>query len=503
MKEYVKNYLANDFIRPSQSPAAALVMFVKRPDGKLRLVVDYRGLNSVTVKNRFPLPLIPEMLDRLHTAKVFTKIDLRNAYHQVRVKEGDEWKTAFRCREGHFEYQVCPQGPTNAPAAFQYFMNDILREHLDIICVGILDDVIVYSENPAQHVGHVRTILQILRDHQLYAKIEKCEFHRPEMTILQHFQPDLPLTIEADASDFALGCIISQTSAAGDLHPICFYSRKFTPDELNYPIYDKELLAVVEAFRQWRVYAEGAVVPIQVYTDHKNLEYFSHARTTSRRHARWAATMAAYNYIITYRKGASNGKADALSRNPAFLPPPLPSLPILLPTGPAPLLHTPHLLGAAVMLLHDDPLLPDIAAAQAADPALSATMATLRAGPGGESNPALPDGRPSGGSHDQFRVQFGLLYHQDRILIPPSATSLILRILQHYHDSPLARHYGVARTQALVAQYFKWTGLATAVEGYVRSCDACQRNKVVRHAPFGLLNPLPIPSRPWSSVSLD
>ena len=106
MRSYIKAYLANGFIRPSQSHAAAPVMFVKRPDGKLCLVVDYRGLNAVTVKNRFPLPLIPEMLDRLHHTKVFTKIDLRNAYYQVRVKEGDEWKTTFKCREGHFEYQV-------------------------------------------------------------------------------------------------------------------------------------------------------------------------------------------------------------------------------------------------------------------------------------------------------------------------------------------------------------------------------------------------------------
>ena len=95
MKTYLKANLVNGFIRPSKSLAAAPVMFVPRPDGKLRLVVDYRGLNKVTVKNRFPLPLIPEMLDRLHLAKVFTKIDLRNAYHQVRVREGDEWKTAF------------------------------------------------------------------------------------------------------------------------------------------------------------------------------------------------------------------------------------------------------------------------------------------------------------------------------------------------------------------------------------------------------------------------
>ena len=108
MKGYVKTYLANGFIRPSQSPVASLVMFVKRPHGKLRVVVDYRGINAITIKNRFPLPLIPEMLDRLNTAKVFTKIDLRNAYHQVRVTGEDVWKTAFRCREGHFECQVCP-----------------------------------------------------------------------------------------------------------------------------------------------------------------------------------------------------------------------------------------------------------------------------------------------------------------------------------------------------------------------------------------------------------
>ena len=143
MKKYVTAYVANGFIRPSTSLDAAPVMLVHK-NGKLRLVVDYKGLNAITVKDRGTLPLIPEMLDRLHLAKIFTKIDLRNAYHQVRVKEGDEWKTAFRCWEGHFEYQVCPQGPTNAPAIFQSFMQDILREYLDLIAVGILDDIIIY-----------------------------------------------------------------------------------------------------------------------------------------------------------------------------------------------------------------------------------------------------------------------------------------------------------------------------------------------------------------------
>ena len=179
MDEFLKKNLANGFIRPSESLAAAPVMFVKRPDGKLRLVIDFRGINAVTVKNRFPLPLIGEMLDRLHEAKIFTKIDLRNAYHQVRMKEGDEWMTAFRYRQGHFESLVCPMGLTNVPACFQRFMNEILREHLDLICVGILDDVIIYSQSLAEHVPHVRSILEVLRLHRLYAKIEKCEFHKP------------------------------------------------------------------------------------------------------------------------------------------------------------------------------------------------------------------------------------------------------------------------------------------------------------------------------------
>ena len=184
MNTYIKTNLRNGFIRHTTSEAAASCMFIKRPNGKLRLVIDLRGLNAVTVKNRCPLPLIPKMLDRLNTAKIFTKIDLRNVYHQVRVKEGDEWKTAFRCRDGHFEYKVCPQGFTNAPTCFQHFMNDILREQLDITAVGILDDVIIYSEDPELHVQHVRQILQILRDKQVHAKIEKCEFHKDRMTFV-------------------------------------------------------------------------------------------------------------------------------------------------------------------------------------------------------------------------------------------------------------------------------------------------------------------------------
>ena len=125
------------------------------------------------MKNRCPLPLIPELLDRLNSATIFTKIDLRNAYHQLRIKEGDEYKTAFRCRYGHYEYQVCPFGPTNAPAAFQSFINDVFREPLDVFLANLLDDMIIYSPSRA-----------ILRENNLYAKIEKCQFNTDTIDFL-------------------------------------------------------------------------------------------------------------------------------------------------------------------------------------------------------------------------------------------------------------------------------------------------------------------------------
>ena len=156
----------------------------------------------------------------------------------------------------------------------------------------------------------------------------------------------------------------------------------------------------MEAFKQWRVYLEGATTPDRVFTDHKNLEYSSTARTTSRRRARWASTLAAYTYNIVYRKGAANGRSDALSRRADHVPPPLPSLPILPHPHAEPILRTPYLVGAAVMVSPSDPLLLEIAAAQAGDPAMVATINTILGRPRGVSNPALPSGSPSGRSEE-------------------------------------------------------------------------------------------------------
>jgi hypothetical protein len=176
LSTWLEENLAKGFIRSSTSPAGAPILFVKKKDASLRLCVDYRALNNITIKNRYPLPLIPESLDRLRTSKVFTKLDLRGAYNLIRVKEGEEWKTAFRTRYGHFECLVMPFGLTNAPAVFQHFMNDVFRDLLDSSVLVYIDDILVFSDNIEDHLQHVREVLSRLAKHGLYAKAEKCEF---------------------------------------------------------------------------------------------------------------------------------------------------------------------------------------------------------------------------------------------------------------------------------------------------------------------------------------
>lgn len=176
LKDYVDESLKKGFIRPSTSPAGAGIFFVEKKDHSLRPCVDYRELNKITVKNRYPLPLVPELFQRLRSASIFTKLDLRGAYNLVRIREGDEWKTAFRTRFGHFEYLVMPFGLCNAPATFQHFVNDIFRDWLDIFVIVYLDDILIFSSSLDLHRDHVRNVLGRLRQHGLYAKPKKYEF---------------------------------------------------------------------------------------------------------------------------------------------------------------------------------------------------------------------------------------------------------------------------------------------------------------------------------------
>ena len=175
LKAYIETNLANGFIRPSKSPAGAPILFDRKSDGSFRLCVDYRGLNNLTIKNQYPLPLIGESLDRLGRAKRFTQLDLTSAYHRMRIREGDEWKTAFRTRYGHFEYQVMPFGLTNAPASFQGYINKIFAEKLNIFVIVYLDDILIYTNDDGDgHVTAIRCVLEQLRKFMLYANLKKC-----------------------------------------------------------------------------------------------------------------------------------------------------------------------------------------------------------------------------------------------------------------------------------------------------------------------------------------
>ena len=430
LKEYLASALEKGWIRPSKSPAGAPILFVPKKDGSMRMCIDYRGLNKITVKNRFPLPLISELLDRLSHAKIFSKLDLRDAYHRLRIKEGDEWKTAFRTRYGHYEYRVMPFGLTNAPATFQSYIHQALGGLLDTICVVYLDDILIFSHFEEEHIEHVSMILERLRTWKLYAKRSKCTFHttttdflgfvvspygvhmdparvqsilewpepesyrdvqvflgfanfyrrfihdysalaRPlndlikaaqqegaksgkkkdlkflkrewewpedasaafrtlrgaftQAPVLRHFDPALPCMVISDASDAARAAILLQPQEDAvngaqpqtHWHPVAYYSLSFKGPELRYEIHDKELLAIVDAFKVWRHYLEGARHTVRVITDHNNLKYFMTTKVLNGRQARWAEKLAAYDFQIEYKKGESN-PADGPSRRPDY-----------------------------------------------------------------------------------------------------------------------------------------------------------------------------------------
>ena len=405
LRKYIEENLKKGFIRHSQSSCGASVLFVKKADGGLRLCVDYRGLNKITIKNRYPLPLIAELLERISRAKFFTKFDVRDGYHRLRMAEGEEWKTAFRCRYGLYEYIVMSFGLCSAPGTFQHYMNDTFREFLDQFLIVYLDDLLIYSDSLAEHKRHVRMVLERLREAGLCLKPAKCQFHMEEVAflgfivgsngvrmdpskveaitswpapesvhdirvflglanfyrrfiqnfskvaapitellrknrkfrwtseaqtafnslrtsfttapVLRHFNPSLPTILEADASDYAVGAVISQRDPeTGMLHPITFHSRKFNAAELNYEIYDKEMLAIVETMDYYRHYFEGLGQTTTIFSDHRNLLWFTETKVYNRRQARWAEKLSRFDFKIVFRPGKQGGKPDALSRRP-------------------------------------------------------------------------------------------------------------------------------------------------------------------------------------------
>ncbi|GKE04181.1 putative reverse transcriptase domain-containing protein [Tanacetum coccineum] len=184
LSEQLKELSDKGFIRPSSSPWGAPVLFVKKKDGSFRMCIDYRELNKLTVKNRYPLPRIDDLFDQLQGSSVYSKIDLRSGYHQLRVREEDIPKTAFRTRYGHYEFQVMPFGLTNAPAVFMDLMNRVCKPYLDKFVIVFIDDILVYSNNKQGYEEHLKLILELLKKEELHAKFSKCEFWIPKVQFL-------------------------------------------------------------------------------------------------------------------------------------------------------------------------------------------------------------------------------------------------------------------------------------------------------------------------------
>ena len=186
LKIQLQELLDKSFIRTSASPWGCPALFVKKKDDSLRLCVDYWPLNAVTIKNKYPLPRIDVLFDQLAGAKIFSKIDLRSGYHQIKIRPCDIPKTAFSTRYGLYEYLVMSFGLTNAPAYFMYLMNSVFMPELDKFVVVFIDDILIYSKNEAEHEQHLRIVLQRLRDHKLYAKFSKCDFWLDTVKFLGH-----------------------------------------------------------------------------------------------------------------------------------------------------------------------------------------------------------------------------------------------------------------------------------------------------------------------------
>ncbi|GKE28182.1 putative reverse transcriptase domain-containing protein, partial [Tanacetum coccineum] len=320
LSEQLKELSDKGFIRPSSSPWGAPVLFVKKKDGSFRMCIDYRELNKLTVKNRYPLPRIDDLFDQLQGSSVYSKIDLRSGYHQLRVREEDIPKTAFRTRYGHYEFQVMPFGLTNAPAIFMDLMNRVCKPYLDKFVIVFIDDILIYSKNKQEHEEHLKLILELLKKEELYAKFSKCEFWIPKVQFLGHVIDSEgihvdPAKIES-IKDWAspkspteirqfLGLAGAPILALPEGSKVIAYaSRQLKIHEKNYTTHDLELGAVVFALKIWRHYLYGT--KCTVFTDHKSLQHILNQKELNIRQCRWLELLSDYDCEIRYHPGKAN-----------------------------------------------------------------------------------------------------------------------------------------------------------------------------------------------------
>ncbi|KAG8498147.1 hypothetical protein CXB51_006626 [Gossypium anomalum] len=340
------------------------VLLVTKKDGSWRMCIDCRAINKITVKYRHLIPRLDNMLDELNGSKIFTKIDFRSSYHQIRMREGDEWKTAFKTKHGLYEWLVMPFGLTNAPSTFMRLMNHMLRAYIGKFCVVYFDDILIYSKSLEEHVQHLRKVLETLRQEVLYANLKKCSFCTNKVVFLgfvvsseglevdqekvgaiqewlrptsisqirsfhglasfyRRFVPNfstivVPLTsvIKKNLAFYwtsvGIGTVLTQ-----DKRSVAYFSEKIIRAALNYLVYDKKMYALIRSLEMWQHYLWPK--EFVIHSDHEALKHIKGQHKLNKRHAKWIEYLESFPYVIKYKKGKENVVADALSRRYTLL----------------------------------------------------------------------------------------------------------------------------------------------------------------------------------------
>ncbi|KAF8676560.1 hypothetical protein RHS04_06494 [Rhizoctonia solani] len=524
LKQHIEEELATGKIHPSTSSTGAPVMFVKKADGSLRLVVDYWKLNDVTHKNVYLLPRQDNLMAKLRHAKLFTKLDLRWGYNNVWIREGDEWKTAFRTKYRLFKYLVMPFGVTNAPAAFQHFMNNLFRDLIDVTMVIYLDNILIFSEKLEEHPDHIREVLSKLMKNQLFCKLSKCHFHVTTVDYLgivispSRFSMDQK-KIKAVTSGPQPQMVKQVQAFLGFVN----YLQKETPWSWGTPEDQacQELKSLVT--KAPVLIHSNPKLPYYLETDASGVamgailsqqgkdnclhrvaymsKSFSGAKANYNTHDKellaiikaleeWCILLEVmdklvqvdFNFEIHYHPGKQSGKPNALSRWSDYKDDPQ-EPEIMLPAE-----------VFANTLEEELEIVTEIHSKLREDPSLKAIIQFLTEG--------MDNAPPSiQKAYQDYDWEEDLLWYQGKLVVPDLET-LKERLLKEFHDSPLVGHPGQQHTLELLSQNYWWPGMKSLAKEWVECCPTCQAN-CCTHAPVIALKPLEVPPYPFHTILYD
>ncbi|KAA0047130.1 reverse transcriptase [Cucumis melo var. makuwa] len=536
LKVQLQELLDKGFIRPSVSPWGAPVLFVKKNDGLMRLCIDYRELNKVTVKNKYPLPRIDDLFDQLQGATVFSKIDLRSGYHQLRIKDGDVPKTTFRSRYGHYEFIVMSFGLTNAPTMFMDLMNRVFREFLDTFVIVFIDDILIYSKMEAEHEEHLRIVLQTLRDNKLYAKFSKCEFWLKQVSFLGHVVSKAGVSVDPAKIEAVTGW--TQPSTVSEVRSflgLAGYYRRFVENfsRIATPltqltrkgapfVWSKACEGSFQNLKQKLVTAPVLTVPdgsgsFVIYSDafkkglgcvlmqqgkvvaYASRQLKSHEQNYPTHDLELAAVVFALKIWRHYLYGEKiQIFTDHKSLKYFFTQKEL---------------NMRQRRWLELVKDYDCEILYHPGKANVVADALSRKLAQLTVQPtlrqriidAQGNDPYLVEkrGLAEAGQAVEFSLSSdgGLLF--ERRLCVPSDSAVKTELLSQAHNSSFSMHPGSTKMYQDLKRVYWWRNMKREVAEFVSRCLVCQQVKAPRQKPAGLLQPLSIPEWKWENVSMD